>query len=762
MIAGIAAAAFGLPLLWSLSRPIPFRLEEPLAINATQPLIAVQIPELTYLRTRGGQSTYRLRLAASQASKLLQQPEIRLRVADYEKTRTIVSAAISAPAANCGYSARTGERFPSNGALLFVRREACAPVSDDAHLELILTIQLDRPGPIGVWTSEAPPPRPGMEIFITDRSSGNVARDVVGSAGRSDQSESMSRLALLNYVWQVSQSTWWLIASFVIAATLVAIGVFVLADTRIVSGETSISTRTHSAIGAACVALAFAVGYACAIPPFQAADESHHFAGLAAFLGTPELDVEATHLSQVGHVDQIRFHPEEHFNPSDVGHLGEALTVGIVPDADVRGTGVFAVWYVFAPLLRGRGPAETLLTARVLNALVFSAAVGLFVYLVAAFTPSRWPMLDVFPILIIPTMPFFGMQLSNYAPLCAAYIVIAAAVSILAWDGPQSWVAGPVLGGAWAGAILLSRSALPLAPLLLACVLARLTFHRDGRRESAGTVIAFWVGLSLPCAVALALLPGPLRELVERALALTAGTHERGAVAALPWILIGAAVAGAMVEMRWRTSEGQRQERVDRFVIRVAWVGAVLVGVSMALSLFISYPGAPPPDQAHVTSPGRYVAGMLLAGFTMFRFRHPDFMTSTSFWGAFGWLDTILPEWAVTTLAVSSGLALSATLVWIARKRRGPSGAVFLLILGLVAGFALSAFSVIRTTPAALHGRYLLGIYICLLTLCWHFLPQLSFAMTPRTRSIVLSTCALVTVTIHAWSTVTILNRYFG
>lgn len=761
LTAVIAAAAFGSPLLWSLSTPILFRVEEPFDLDSSRPLTAVQIPELTYLRTRSGQSTYRLRLTAPELSKLLQQPEIWLRVANYEKTRKIVAATLISPAGNCGYEAGGGQAFPNNDTLLLIRRDACAPVPPAAERDLILTVELDEPGPIALWAGERAPTREsGLEILVADRIEGPLTgRAISGSAGYTDKLKSRTRLALLNYVWQISPSFSWLIALIALATSLVAASGWLLADRRVLAGDAGAAARASAAIGGAFLALAFALVYACTIPPFQAADEPHHFVALAALLGRPELGVEGTHLGQVGYIDQIRFHPERHFNPSDVGRLGAILTSGVAPQADVRGTGVFAVWSLFAPVLRGHGPAVTLLLARVLNAIVFAGAIGCCVFLAAAFSPSRWPLLDAFALFIIPTLPFFGMQVSNYAPLCAAYAVIGAGISVFLWDGPRAWTAGPLLGAAWAAAILLSRSALPLAPLLVSCGLARLAIRR---RNPAATVIGFWLGLSLPCAIALALLPGPLRNLVEQALGLHAGSQGQVAVGALPVILGGATVGAAVVELRWKASDGQRTG-ADRFFSWVGWTAATLVLLTMAGSMFMAYPIAPPPDAAHVAAPLRYVGGMLLAGLTMFRLGHPDFMTSTSFWGGFGWLDTVLPASAVTALAAGSGLALSATFAWIACARRWRSGAIFcLLMLGLISAFALSAFSVIRTTPAALHGRYLLGVYIGLLTLCWHFLPRTSTAMRPRARAIVLATCGLAAVTVHAWAAVTILQRYFA
>jgi hypothetical protein len=283
----------------------------------------------------------------------------------------------------------------------------------------------------------------------------------------------------------------------------------------------------------------------------------------------------------------------------------------------------------------------------------------------------------------------------------------------------------------------------------------------------------FWLGISLPSALALAALPNPLMGLAENAIAgLPTAVRAVLAATALPWVVGGAGVAAAAAELISTSPDDHYQGRraLDQFITWLARVGAFVVGLSMTVSIFIQYPAAPAPDQAHVLAPGRYVAEMLLAGLTMFRFGHPDFMTSTSFWSGFGWLDTLLPERMVTGLAVGTGVALLVTLLWIARASRGPAGAYFfLLMVGLVAAFAATAFGVIRAMPASaqeesasLHGRYLLGVYICLVSLCWHCLPRISGGMARRPREIVLTACGFLSVAIHTFALVTILNRYFG
>jgi hypothetical protein len=183
----------------------------------------------------------------------------------------------------------------------------------------------------------------------------------------------------------------------------------------------------------------------------------------------------------------------------------------------------------------------------------------------------------------------------------------------------------------------------------------------------------------------------------------------------------------------------------------------------MVASAFVKYPSAPVVDPRHAPTTGWYLFGMVLAGTTMFRLSHPDFLTSQSFWSGFGWLDTPMPEWIVIALAASTGAALSVTLVWIARSGAYRAGMqLFLIVAGLACAFLTSAFFVLRSTPGDLHGRYLLGIYLCLIAVSWQCLPRLTEEARSRWRIAVLSTCGLAVIAIHGIAFVTILRRYFG
>jgi len=766
--AAAAALLFGLPLLWSLEVSIPFRVRHPLSTDSSAPLVAVDVPELAYLRMRDGTSTYRLRLVAVHPSQITRHPEIELRVADYDKTRTLLSAEFTLPSENCAYAARSGQTLPSNASLLFVRQQACVQEPNATEEEVLLTFRVNGPGGVALWTAgSGKPAESDAALLVADRTRSQFAgRAASGAVAYNDDSRSATRLALLTYVWQLSRM--YLVMLLVCAVALAGLSAGLLADWYVRTEQTGSRLTWRPALAASSAALALAVVYACVVPPLQAADEPNHFVGLAYFLNRPQLAGESTRLGQLGHLDRIAFHSDEHFNPSDVGHPGgDILMAGGEADSGLRGRGVLAVWGAFGPLLgRTKTASGTLLLARVLNAVVFATAVGLFVSIVAAFSPSRWAILDAFPLFIIPTLPFFGMYVSNYAPLCAVYVLFAAAIIVFVWDDRASYVSGPVMGFSWAAAVLLSRSAFPLAPVLVTCAAARMILGPPFTTWSGALV--FWMGLAVPSAIAFSMIPQHLFDAARAtAAALPMGIRPFWELIEHPWFLVPLAVIASAVEIRfhrsWNYGDERSRKRLEGIIAIVGYAGAFLLAASIALSAFIEYPSAPTLDLRHLPSAGPYIRKTLLAAVTMFRFGHADFLTSQSFWTGYGWLDTRLPSWLVTTLAVSTGTALVLTLIWIARTRAYRTGvSLVLLIAGLLAAFATASFSVLRATPGDLHGRYLLGIYVCLITLCWLWLPRTIPTARQRAKATALVACGLCVIAVHGMAIATILSRYFG
>jgi hypothetical protein len=257
------------------------------------------------------------------------------------------------------------------------------------------------------------------------------------------------------------------------------------------SGERPNGLRVAAAAFAA--AMSFSTLYAVMVPPFQAADEPNHFMGLAGFIGRPELGNAATDLARRGHFEEMQFNGYQHFSPMDRGTPGIPWNDGVAPDLG-RGTGVTGLWTLVRPFVHELSAPRLLLTMRIVNAVIFSVAVALFVWLVQRFTDADYPELLALPLFLIPTLPYFGMFMSNYAVLTSVYVIFAAAIAVASWDGPKAHVAGPLLGLAMVAAVAISRSAVALLPFAGGVLFARLLLgdEKEGLRPAA----VHWMGLS--------------------------------------------------------------------------------------------------------------------------------------------------------------------------------------------------------------------------------------------------------------------------
>ena len=162
---------------------------------------------------------------------------------------------------------------------------------------------------------------------------------------------------------------------------------------------------------------------------------------------------------------------------------------GVAEPQYFRSAGVRGLWALAAPALRIGTAPQLLIAMRLLHALIFAASVALFVLLVARFTDAPSPELLAIPLFLVPTLPYFGMHISNYAPLLDVYIVLAAGVAIASWDGARAYVAGPIFGATLAIAIAISRRAGPMASLVTSLLLARVVL---GDRQADGPAWVYW------------------------------------------------------------------------------------------------------------------------------------------------------------------------------------------------------------------------------------------------------------------------------
>ena len=758
-----AALALLVPLLLSLQTTIigtrVTRLARPAPEDRVMP---IEAPIQRDRPDRDRFETRQLRLRTTAAAALAAHRQIRLSLATYAETPRLEDGDLAFAGTSCSFRTVPSARIRDNDALAFARGEGCAPMSGTPTGDVIFTVRLNRAGKVALWT------------FVSDNADTNaraaaalvVADDGLARAGlvpivRGDVLDEFpearaTRLSLLASMWELSGSPAWIVAALCACAALVGAAV-------LLAGRTDTSHAGLRGGGAACLAaLGLGVAYAVCVPPFQAADEPNHFLAVGAYNGRAGFEMETEAWARRMAFEEIRFDPHRPYSPLDRGESGQRWRGVGVPD-DIRGAGMRAEWWLTAPLARRMRVQSLFLVMRLTHATLFAAAAGLFVFLAWRFTGAPAPELLAIPLFLVPTLPYFGMHMSNYAPLLAMYVLLACAVVIATWDGAGSHAAGPIAGAALAGAIAFSRSSLPILAFVVFLLAGRIGLgDARGRRWPA---FAFWLGFTLMLAGGLTVVDGSYLGALQ-----SGGAGVSTSLVPLawglnhPWLLIvpaALALAAELAGARLRRTAGGPATggQTARWI---ALALALVILVASVGSLWIPFPGLNAFDPNHRPPALDYVRNVVVACATFLRFGRPDNLTSLTFFGGFGWLETLAPDPLVSALAGASALALVLLLVWIARAGSARALAwVGFVLAGFVASSAAYGLSIIRAMPADLHGRYLLGLYLCLLVVCWSGVARVAAARggTGRTAAVAIAGACCLAVNVYCLAF--ILGRYF-
>lgn len=769
-------AGAGLMLFACIAWPLLSRVEHlvnvPLAAgNEASPMTFVRI-----MPDAGGSPdtgrVHRTRFVLPDPGRVLRHRQLRLLVGTRGTSPDLERAELSIEGTRCVYRTATGAAFPNNSTLDLERGDGCVPLEGTATGKLLLTVTLRNQARLVLWAHTVPAASVGSETLVVDPAPElNLPEALVVSGRLVDHGAPAARhrrVELLAYVWQVASGSWWLWFTLGLAVGAITVGSLGLWN------PSPYPTLAGNAIvrGSSAFMLTAGLGvlYATLIPPFQAPDEPHHFVAFTEVVSRPELVQQADAWAALGHVTRIRFRPAERFTPSDVGHPDRVWEHPYAPDSAVRGGGVHAMWEAIAPIVRSRPAPLAFLSLRIGNAILLAAFVGLAIALIVRYGEVPSPHLLAFPLLLVPTLPFFGMHVSNHAPVIGAYVLTACGLVSIVLNRKGDYVSGLLVGVGWALAIALSRSAIPLAPLIAAFAAARLLFAPPDARIAASAM--FWSGLIVPLLLLLSvsgnaaylasnarlgsgMLPVVLQELIER-------------VTTSPWLLVLPIPVLAALEqafLRIRMNAGAHLRPGARAFTRgTAAAAAGAVAVLMAGSLFVRYPVLATIDPLNRPPAMEYVRDALLAGLTVLRLDGPDYRTSMTFWGGFGWLETLPSDVFVCLLTGATGVALIGLLIYIARTadvRRG----FFLAasFAGFAAGLAAYALSLTQVEVAIdLAGRYVFGLYLTMVMVCWSGLALIpTGALRPRLQAAVSVGCVVACTGVHAYCLRLILYRYF-
>jgi hypothetical protein len=370
-------------------------------------------------------------------------------------------------------------------------------------------------------------------------------------------------------------------------------------------------------------------------------------------------------------------------------------------------------------------------------------------------------------LLVVPTLPFFAMHVSETALLCAAYVLLGTSTAVMFLDGARAHAAGLPLGLACGVMLAGGRSPWPLGAVVGAALAARVLLG-PGPGAPRRAAPLFWIGFGLGALAFYALL-NP--EYVVSLTALSAGSprlHPAVLLAfASPLPLVGAVLLGLALETALAVSRARLARALGGLARPVARWGAVslaaLIVLSLAASLVLPLPDFPL-EPTHPLTLRERLVGVLATSATLFRLREPNFLLGTSFWVGFGWLDTI-PGPALQALLVL--LVAAATVALLLALARPPQlrRLAFLALLagGGVASLALYTI-VTQDTAMALHGRYLIGWYLVFLSVAACGVAGVSRGDGERATRLARWAPALLLValgSIHTYCLCFILRRYF-
>jgi hypothetical protein len=759
----------------SLVQVIPDLIDTPL-VSDTRGWSALPFP-LTLTRGQDGLLTGRPVLEDSRPEQLLSHPEVRLLMATRGARPRLAGAVLRVVGTPCVYATEPGAKLADNQLLPFTRGGGCAAARVSAPSRLELEVVFTAATEIDLWT-DVPPAGDASESMISVAvpapAPGTGRPAVRGRLVRPGPGAGRARITLLNYVWQISEGPAWIWAGLAIAAALMSAGAFVY-PWQAIGDSVPRAIVLRAGLGAACLAAALGVQYAILVPPLHAPDEPSHLLGYANVVNRAALSGEAMEWARRGHFQRIRFHSDEAFRVAD---LDNPLTIAWVGDVvpqptEVRSPLTTAIWKAAAPLLGDAPVARVLLGIRMINGLLFTLAVGLAGCLIVWLGVGPYRQVAVLPFLIVPTVPFFAMHVSEFAVLTSVYVLLSACIAILVLDGPRTYLQGLPFGLAGVLALAAGRNAWPMGVLVLAVLMARVFLGTRG--DQAGPlrlwrVVTFWVGIGLATSLIPSLLP-TLRANVVLDLGVDLGRERfepvlNGFAFLERWPLwsLGVPLGCAALELAFLGLRGRWRASWPRFVLTaVAVVAAAAMLALLAVSAFVDYPSLRALEGQPPVSSRQYVRDVLTVMATSFRFGSPDHLLVRSFWTGFGWIDT-LPGPAVSQiLMTASGLAAVALLAYLSASRDGRRLAMTLFAFGgtaaMLAAYALS----VHRIDTNLHGRYLVGWYLCALSIAWSvvaLLPPCPWRFLkggpPRT-AVLLTACGVL----HAYCLLFILERYF-
>jgi hypothetical protein len=736
-----------------------------------------QISRIPLLETGGPPSPiYVIWLRPDRLPDLLRYPEVRIHILATDDGVHLTTATLEVLGTECAYRTSSGANLNSASLIRFHQTSKCSPLVGSPTGSLKLTVAIAERNRISLaaFTPAAPETQsPGVIRVVGAPDAGNETSAALrGYYVQHLTPSSTRRIDLLAYMWQHQSATWmWGLLGIACVLFLVSAGVILSIHVPSDSGHWRVALRTS--LGFGCGAAALALMYAVIVPPLQAPDEPDHLLSHGRLVDDRQLESRLRTWAQLVHFNRIVFQGDERFRPVDMGRpFPLAWRSDMISGEDVRARSMTATawWSWLARLMPQTSVSRQLMFLRFANVLLFALCVAAAAGVLVLGVDSRMPRADLLAavFLLIPTLPFFAMHVSEYSLLISLYVVFAACTLVMFLGGPMaSWIGAP-LGLSMALLMASGRGALPMAPLMASLLCLRVLLGEtssdaaDARRRS----LRFWMGLGLTLCAGTWLFPSQYVSFAIDPVP-AAGRSLFSVLSSrwLPLLVAALAATGWLAELAVGTLRRCVPPAVNRVVAATArWSARALAAAiitSLAWSLVADVPQLEFIDADYRPDQQTYVLDVLKVSAYWARASQPDFLLSSSFWGGFGWLDAMPGLWLINTMTVATALMLVVLLAGIARRRDARQfAALMILAAGITATIAAYAFAT-HGMQRNLHGRYLVGVYLTGLAVAFS---PIAMSSPEALKKIPIPRAGLALAAmavIHAYCLRSILLRYF-
>jgi hypothetical protein len=604
--------------------------------------------------------------------------------------------------------------------------------------------------------------KPGQRLAIWTQSPG-VGDDAIGSnllAKTSTQSgivrgtwlsrdeiSPRSRIGLLAYTWSHESYVYWILAG--------CLGVIVL-------GAILFQQHFSKVSAILCFFAGMTVIYAVICPPFHAPDEPDHFLTIAGIGGYEHLSQSALLLANRGHFETIKFRPDVQFSTEDVNKpLEGKWAEHISPGGPIANRSPLAamIWPFVAKGLGDLDAGSALMCLRIFNTLIL--LVGILIGIWATPSPFKVP----FGVLMsgIPTLLFFAMHWSNYIFIIAFTVASVGFIfRCIFRSNLRSWQFA--VWGSISGCLFISGIA-GIAGWLVNFLIAgvSLAFTAKPRRALVNYFVFFIFSSLVILQTA-----GPIYlSAISVSLSRLAPFESwLGSWFYFPRMLLSSGVVGGFLILILSMVVQTTTPRLNHFSNRLPWVARIellLFAALILISVKRQIPILPNIESStHGLTTSAYAIKSVKVILASFGFGPSDPLLVKTFWGGFGWIDSMPDEPFFHLMRLGPTLGIFLLLIFASTGRSIKSWA-WLHIGAIVSAIYLMLLAIgTFRVPANLHGRYMIGFYLVMLSFSWLGFLELYKYLSPSKRQFMIQFLITLALATHVYCWCHLLVRYFG